>query len=131
MKARMINNKGKWMGLIDSEELYNKVRDGKVDWKPEQKANLKTMEIPISVFNRLLELDREAEFLAFFLKGAWVNAAAVCDILNITFDDAKKLFDCQVNPEFADHDEYSPSMHLLKIKDTGRKAHVDTRRNGD
>lgn len=47
------------IGHINDEATYNKVRDGIADWKPHIKSKLTHVEIPMTVFNRLVELDRQ------------------------------------------------------------------------
>ena len=46
------------IGHIDDEVTYEKVRHGTADWKPHIKAKLTHIQIPIAVFNRLIELDK-------------------------------------------------------------------------
>ena len=46
------------IGHIDDEVTYEKVRLGIADWKPHIKAKLTHIQIPIAVFNRLMELDK-------------------------------------------------------------------------
>ena len=46
------------IGHIKDEETYEKVRLGVADWKPHVKARLTHVEVPIAVFNRLIELDK-------------------------------------------------------------------------
>ena len=46
------------VGHIDDEVTYEKVRHGVADWKPHIKAKLTHIQIPIAVFNRLIELDK-------------------------------------------------------------------------
>lgn len=47
------------IGYIDDEATYAKVKLGVADWKPHVKAKLTHIQIPISVFNRLMELDKQ------------------------------------------------------------------------
>ena len=47
------------IGYIKDEELYEKVKRGEADWKPHVKAKLTHVKIPIAVFNRLMELDKQ------------------------------------------------------------------------
>ena len=49
---------GMFRGKIADAEVYEKVKDGELDWKPHIKPYLKSVEIPYDVFCRLLELDR-------------------------------------------------------------------------
>ena len=46
------------IGHIDDEVVYEKVRLGEADWKPHIKAKLTHIQIPIDIFNRLIELDK-------------------------------------------------------------------------
>ena len=47
------------IGRIDDEATYEKVRRGEADWKPHIKAKITHVQIPIAVFNRLIELDKQ------------------------------------------------------------------------
>lgn len=46
------------IGYIDNEETYEKVKRGEADWKPHIKARHTHIQIPVAVFNRLIELDK-------------------------------------------------------------------------
>ena len=48
-------------GHMEDEEMYNKVRDGELDWKPHVKAEITHYRVPAAVFERLLELDRKQQ----------------------------------------------------------------------
>ena len=47
------------IGHLDDEVTYEKLKLGVVDWKPHIKAGLTHIQIPIAVFNRLIELDKQ------------------------------------------------------------------------
>jgi hypothetical protein len=52
---------GRFKGLVPDIATYEKLKRGEVDWKPNTKAALKTVEIPFELFTRLMELDIEKE----------------------------------------------------------------------
>lgn len=58
LAARLNQN---WNGLIKTEEEYQKLKNGTIDWKPHIKDQIETVTIPASVFFRLLYLDRTTE----------------------------------------------------------------------
>ena len=60
MKVRPYVTFERWgtIGHIEDEVTYEKVRHGIADWKPHVKAKLTHIQIPIAVFNRLIELDK-------------------------------------------------------------------------
>ena len=45
-------------GHIEDEAMYERVKNGEVDWKPHLKSQIGYYRIPATVFERLLELDR-------------------------------------------------------------------------
>ena len=57
MKALCINN-GKYTGTIDSVEMYEAFRDGKIDFNLNVKSKIENITIPYDLFIRLMELDR-------------------------------------------------------------------------
>lgn len=46
------------VGCIPDEKTYNDYRDGKIDWRPEMRNRMKTVSIPIEIFERLVALDK-------------------------------------------------------------------------
>lgn len=57
MKA-ICDNKS-YKGLIESEEQYENVKNGKADWKAHIKPKIKSVIIPYDLFLRLMEADRK------------------------------------------------------------------------
>lgn len=62
MKAKIRTNPGsqELTGVIASTEVYNNILLGKSDWEEHVKNRITAYTIPASVFERLLQLDREA-----------------------------------------------------------------------
>lgn len=58
MKAICIGHGGKFEGLIQSVEQYNRLKNGEVDWKPHVKNNLESITIPYELFTYFMELDK-------------------------------------------------------------------------
>lgn len=57
MKA-ICKEKGTFCGKIPDIKIYAKVLSGEADWKPHIKSKLETVEIPYSLFEYLMGLDR-------------------------------------------------------------------------
>lgn len=67
-KLELIHNgksaeKSGWIGVIPDEETYEKLKAGAVDWKPEQKARIKEIKLPVELFYRLMVMDTDESFL--------------------------------------------------------------------
>ena len=60
MRALCVNN-GKYRGVIDNVEIYEALRDGKIDFNPNIKSKISDVIIPYDLFIRLMELDKERE----------------------------------------------------------------------
>ena len=60
MKALCVNN-GKYTGIIDSIEMYEAFRDGKIDFNPNVKSKIENIIIPYDLFIRLMNMDKERE----------------------------------------------------------------------
>ena len=60
MRALCVND-GKYTGTIDSVEMYEAFRDGKIDFNPNVKSKIENIMIPYDLFIRLMELDKERE----------------------------------------------------------------------
>lgn len=58
MKARLIHEKNGFTARIDNEAVYQGIKSGKLDFKEEHKKSILYYRIPASVFERLLEMDR-------------------------------------------------------------------------
>lgn len=62
MKVRLLNTNGRFgqhaTGYIQDEATYESVKNGELDWSDLNKAKITHYTIPASVFERLLELDR-------------------------------------------------------------------------
>lgn len=58
MKAHCVGRGGKFEGLIQSVEQYNRLKNGEVDWKPHVKNNLESITIPYELFTYFMELDK-------------------------------------------------------------------------
>lgn len=58
MKAHCIEYSGKFEGLIQSVEQYNRLKNSEVDWKPHVKNNLERITIPYELFTYFMELDK-------------------------------------------------------------------------
>ena len=61
MKAHCVNYNGKYRGVIDNVEIYEALRDGKIDFNPNIKSKISDVIIPYDLFIRLMELDKERE----------------------------------------------------------------------
>lgn len=57
-KVKAIHDRSGFVGQIADEETYDGVKSGKLDWKPHVKAHMKSVQIPMDLFYRLMELDR-------------------------------------------------------------------------
>lgn len=49
-----------FIGLVPTEESYTQLKAGETDWKPLTKKRMTHVQIPIELFNRLMELDKSA-----------------------------------------------------------------------
>lgn len=58
MKALCVGHGGKFEGLIQSVEQYNRLKNGEVNWKPHVKNNLESITIPYELFAYFMELDK-------------------------------------------------------------------------
>lgn len=54
-----------FVGTILDEQIYDDVKNGKKDWEPHIKSQLKAVTIPIEVFHRLLRMDRTITTIPF------------------------------------------------------------------
>lgn len=54
-----------FVGKIENEEMYEKVKHGLADWSPDAKAKMKAIVIPLGVFERLMALDKQVEAIPF------------------------------------------------------------------
>ena len=52
-------------GVLETEEQYEKLKAGKIDWKDYEKNKMKSVAIPVEVFYRLLKLDSEMSKCSF------------------------------------------------------------------
>lgn len=82
MKALCINN-GKYTGTIDSVEMYEAFRDGKIDFNPNVKSKIENITIPYDLFVSLMELDKDQT----------INGE-ICEtnIENTTIDPTSKIY---------------------------------------
>ena len=58
MKARLIRDKDGFTARIDSEAVYLGIKSGKLAFDEHHKKDIRYYMIPASVFERLLEMDR-------------------------------------------------------------------------
>ena len=49
-----------FIGQITDEAAYEGVKAGTLDWKPHVKAKMESIQIPVSLFYRLMELDKRS-----------------------------------------------------------------------
>ena len=56
---------GGFVGRIESEEMYEEVKQGKRNWTPSQMHKIKAVQIPFEVFSRLMQLDRTVTTVPF------------------------------------------------------------------
>lgn len=62
MKSLVARHNGKgFTGIMPDEETYEKVKDDEYDWKPHVKSKITHYTIPATVFERLVQLDRDRE----------------------------------------------------------------------
>ena len=57
-KVKALHNGEGFTGKILDEETYELVKAGEADWKPNVKAKMTHMIVPVEVFYRLMELDK-------------------------------------------------------------------------
>jgi hypothetical protein len=62
MKANYLKTHGEFgkrdtKGIVESLDMYDKLKKGEVDWKDHVKPNLKSITIPAELFFRLMEQD--------------------------------------------------------------------------
>ena len=60
MKAHCIEN-GAFRGIIENDEVYEKLKNGETDWKDNVKDKIDQVTIPRSLFERLMKLDKAVE----------------------------------------------------------------------
>jgi hypothetical protein len=59
-KVKAIHVRTGFVGQITDEAAYEGVKTGTLDWKPHVKAKMESIQIPVSLFYRLMELDKSA-----------------------------------------------------------------------
>ena len=57
-KVKAIHDRTGFIGQITDEAAYEGVKAGTLDWKPHVKAKMESIQIPASLFYRLMELDK-------------------------------------------------------------------------
>lgn len=57
-KVKAIHDRTGFVGQITDEAAYEGVKTGALDWKPHVKAKMESIQIPVSLFYRLMELDK-------------------------------------------------------------------------
>ena len=57
-KVKAVHDRTGFIGQITDEAAYEGVKTGTLDWKPHVKANMESIQIPASLFYRLMELDK-------------------------------------------------------------------------
>lgn len=50
-----------FIGRVENEEIYEGVKAGALDWKSHIKPRLEYIQIPTSLFYRLMEMERRSE----------------------------------------------------------------------
>lgn len=60
MKAHCIKD-GSFKGIIESEKIYEKLKNGDTDWTENVKGRLSSVTIPYDLFVRLMALDKAVE----------------------------------------------------------------------
>ncbi len=58
MKAKLIRDKNGFTARIDNEAVYLGIKSGKLAFEEHHKKDIRYYMIPASVFDRLLEMDR-------------------------------------------------------------------------
>jgi hypothetical protein len=59
-KVKAIHDRTGFIGQISDEADYEGVKAGTLDWKPHVKAKMESIQIPVSLFYRLMELDKSS-----------------------------------------------------------------------
>lgn len=59
-KVKAIHDRSGFIGQITDEAAYEGVKSGALDWKPHIKAKMDSVQIPVDLFYRLMELDRSS-----------------------------------------------------------------------
>ena len=59
-KVKAVHDRTGFIGQITDVAAYEGVKDGTLDWKPHVKAKMESIQIPVSLFYRLMELDKSA-----------------------------------------------------------------------
>lgn len=59
-KVKAVHDRTGFIGQITDEAAYDGVKAGTLDWKPHVKAKMECIQIPVSLFYRLMELDKSA-----------------------------------------------------------------------
>lgn len=57
-KVKAIHDRTGFIGQITDDAAYEGVKAGTLDWKPHVKAKMDSVQIPVSLFYRLMELDK-------------------------------------------------------------------------
>lgn len=57
-KVKAIHDRSGFVGQITDEAAYEGVKAGTLDWKPHVKAKMESIQIPVDLFYRLMELDK-------------------------------------------------------------------------
>ena len=59
MKKKLrIHHDQEYFGLIQDNEVYEKLKSGETDWSPHMKEKIKMVKIPVDLFYRLMDLDK-------------------------------------------------------------------------
>ena len=66
-KLKMYHEK-EWYGFIETEEIYEGLKSGKTHWTPHLESKLKYIKLPVEVFNRLMELDKQITAIPFTIE---------------------------------------------------------------
>ena len=61
MMKSICEKDGTHRGIIADLKTYERVKNGKADWKDHIKPKLKSVIIPFELFERLMNLDKEKE----------------------------------------------------------------------
>lgn len=56
---------GGFVGTLKDEQMYEDVKWGRKDWKTHVKRQMSAVTIPVDVFYRLLEMDRQVSVVLF------------------------------------------------------------------
>lgn len=59
-KVKAVHDRTGFIGQITDEAAYEGVKAGTLDWKPHVKAKMESIQIPVSLFYRLMELDKSS-----------------------------------------------------------------------